>query len=187
MTKIVRLSHLLPERLEVAGQVRSRMCDDEQVAGMKLAWDFIGKELGDSLRSVLDCDLAGILAAGWAKAAELAGFADPGRHPPGERSLVELGGHDFSHELHPVVAITIAPCPCVELKFDFVLTAHIGGVRLSIMDGHIIGGDIGEVWASAQLSYQGTPLHPAAETRKLALPARLSFTPPGIRIPRLMP
>ncbi|MEO5773506.1 MAG: hypothetical protein ABIQ32_05240 [Sphingomicrobium sp.] len=186
MTESIRLSQLIPERLDsVAEQVRAHMCDDKQVAGMKLAWDYIGKELGDSLRSVLDCDLIELIAGGWAKAAELAAFADPDKHPPGERSLVELGAHDFSRKLHPVIAVTIAPCPCVELTFDFALTAQVDGVRLSIRDGHITGGDLGELSASAQLSYQGTPLHPAAESRKIAVPGRFSFAAPGIRIPRL--
>ena len=97
-----------------------------------------------------------------ASSATLAAFADPAKHPPGERSVVELGEHELKRELQPVIAVTIAPCPCIELKFLFALTAHIGGVRLSIVDGHIVGGDLGELWASAQLSYEGTPLHPAA-------------------------
>ncbi|MEO6361482.1 MAG: hypothetical protein ABIO43_13055 [Sphingomicrobium sp.] len=185
MTESIRLSQLVPERLDsVAEQVRARICDNEQVAGMKLAWDYIGKELGESLRSVLDCDLIALIAGGWAKAAELAAFADPDKHPPGERSIVELGEHDFSRELHPVIAVTIAACPCIELTFDFGLTAHVGGVRLSILDGHIIGGDLGELSASAQLSYQGTPLHPPRESTKIAMPGNFSFAAPGIRIPR---
>lgn len=186
MIESIRLAQLIPERLDsVAGQVRERLCSDEQTARMKLAWDYVGQELGDSLRSVLDCDLIELLGGGWAKAAEIAGYADPARHPPGERSVVELSDHDFTRELHPVVAVTIASCPCVELTFDFAVTAHVGGVRLSILDGHIVGADLGELWASAQLSYEGTPLHEAAESRKIAVPGPFTFAKPGIRIPPL--
>lgn len=182
----IRLSSLLPDRLDsLAERVQSRLCDDEQVGGMKLAWDYIGKELGSALKSVLDCDLLEILAGAWAEAAPLAAFADLAMHPAGERSVVELGGHEFSRELHPVVAVTIGSCPCVELNFLLALTAHVGGVRLSIVDGHIVGGNMGELWASAQLSYEGTPLHPPSESRKIAIPGDFRFAAPGVKIPRL--
>ena len=169
----------------MAEQVRTKLCDNEEIGGMKLAWDFIGKELHGALKSVLDCDLLEVLAGAWAQAAPLAAFADPAQHPPGERSVVELGEHDVTRELQPVIAVTVGSCPCVELNFTFTVAAHVSGVRLSIVDGHIVGGDLGELWASAQLSYEGTPLHPPAESTKIAIPGEFSFTPPGINIPRL--
>lgn len=182
----VAVSALLPERLDsVADRVRTRLCDNEEVGSMKLAWDFIGKELHNSLKSALDCDLVEILARAWAQAAAISEFADPEKHPPGERSLVELGEHDVTRELHPVVAVTIGSCPCVELSFLLSLTAHIGGVRLAILDGHIVGGDLGELWASAQLSYEGVPLHPPQESAKVGVPGEFAFAAPGIKIPRL--
>jgi len=180
------LGSLLPARLDsLDEQVKARLCQDEQVGGMKLAWDYIGDELVEALKSVLDCDLLEIFALTWAKAAPLAELADSARHPPGERSLVELGAHDVKRDFHPVIAVTIGSCPCAELQFTLALAAHIGGVRLAVADGHIVSGDLGEVWASVQLSYEGTPLHPAAESHKLALPAEMRFEPPGIPIPRL--
>ena len=186
MADRVPLSALLPQKLDsVAERVRSRLCEDEQARGLKLAWDFVGTQLNDALKSVLDCDLLDILGGVWAQAAPLADFADPDKHPPGERSLVELGAHELTRELNPVIAVTIGPCPCVELAFTFTLTANIGGVRLAIVDGHIVGGDLGELWASGELSYQGVPLHPAQESRRIELPGEFAFAPPGIAIPRL--
>ena len=186
MTDRISLGALIPERLDsVAEQVRTRLCEDEQVGGMKLAWGFIGGELNKALKSVLDCDLLEVLAGAWAQAAPLAAFADPNQHPAGERSVVELGAHEMSRELNPVIAVTVASCPCVELRFTFALTAHVGGVRLSILDGHIVGGDLGELWASGQLSYEGTPLHPVQESARIEVPGEFSFASPGIRIPRL--
>lgn len=182
----VPLSALLPDRLDsMADRVKSKLCEDEQVSGMKLAWGFVGKEIFNALKSVLDGDLLEILAKGWAQAGALADFADPDKHPPGERSVIELGEHDVSRELHPVIAVTIGSCPCVELKFTFTITAMVGGVRLSILDGHIVGGDMGEAWASAQLSYEGVPLHSPSETRKIRIPGEFGFAAPGIQIPRL--
>lgn len=186
MTDRISLGALIPERLDsVAEKVRSRLCEDEQVGGMKLDWGFIGGELNKALKSVLDCDLLEVLAGAWAQAAPIAAFADPNQHPAGERSVVELGEHDLSRELNPVIAVTIASCPCVELRFTFALTAHVGGVRLAIVDGHIVGGDLGELWASGQLSYEGVPLHPAQESARIEVPGEFNFPPPGIKIPGL--
>ena len=82
------LSALLPERLDgVAERVKDQLCEDEKVGGMDLAWDFIGKEIHGALSSVLDGDLIGVLAKGWAEAAALSDYADPAKHPPGERSV----------------------------------------------------------------------------------------------------
>lgn len=182
----VPLSALLPTRLDsLADRVKSRLSEDEQVGGMKLAWGFIGKELEAALKSVLDCDLFEILAKGWAQAEPLAALANPARQPPGERSVVELGKHDLSRELHPVIAVTIGECPCVELKFTLTVTAIVLGVRLAILDRHIVAADPGETWASAQLSYEGTPLHDAPESKKIRIPGEIRFTAPGVEIPQL--
>jgi hypothetical protein len=186
VSKPITLNALLPDKLDsVAEQVRERMCDNEEIGGMKLAWDYIGKELNKALRSALDSDLLDVLGKTWAQFSEIAAFADPDKHPPGERSLVELGEHELKRDLHPVIAVTIGPCPCVELKFLLALSANISVVRLAILDGHIVGGDLGELWATAQLSYEGIPLHAPQESAKVAVPAEFAFDLPGIKIPRI--
>ena len=43
----------------------------------------------------------------------------------------------------------------------------------------------GELWASAQLSYEGTPLHPPQESAKVGVPGEFAFAAPGIQIPRI--
>lgn len=186
MAEGVPLSALLPDRLDSMGKrVQARLSEDQQVRGMKLAWGIVGKEIQAALKSVLDCDLFEVLAKGWAQAAPLAGFVDAAKYPPGERHMVELGKHDLSRELHPVIAVTIGSCPCVELKFTLTVTANISGVRLAILDRHIVTADPGETWASAQLSYEGTPLHDAPESRKIRIPGEIRFASPGIEIPRI--
>jgi hypothetical protein len=152
---------------------------------MSLAWDYVGSQLEGALKSALDCDALELLAKGWANVQLLAEYADPEKHPPGERSVVELGAHDVSREVHPVVAVTIGSCPCVELKFTFAVTGHFGGLKLAILDGHITGTSIGDAWLTAQLSLNGVPLHEPAESRKVPLSGEFAFTPPGIPIPRL--
>ena len=185
MANSIKLNDLLPDNLEsVAGQVRERLCEDESIGGMKLAWDYIGKELNKSLKAALDCDLLDVLGKMWAGLGEIAEFAHPDKHPPGERGVVAIGKHELKRGLHPVIAVTVGPCPCVELKFLFELTASVSGVRLSIQDGYIVGGDLGELWASAQLSFEGIPLHAPRESSKIGLPGEFAFDP-EIKIPRI--
>ena len=176
----LKLSALLPARMDALGaQARGKLCKNGEVGAMKLAWDYIGSELNGALAQALDVDLMEVVAKGWAKADTLAGLAGSA----GDRSVVELVSHEESHALKPVIAVTIGSCPCVELEFGFALTAHFGGVQLTIADGHIIGGRTGQAWASAQLSCEGVPLHDAADSRKVEIPGDFTFEPPGIRIP----
>ncbi len=186
MAETLKLSALLPERLDRMGeQARQKLCETEEIGCMKLAWDYIAGELGAALRSALDCDLVKLMAKGWAEAEILSEFADPDKHPLGTRSVLEIGEHALTRELHPVVAVTIGSLPCVELKFTFAVTAHFSGVKLSVLDAHVTGGCSGEAWASATLSYEGTPLHEPAESRKVPIPGTFAFEAPGVPIPRL--
>ena len=179
----VSLADLLPQRLEsLPDRARATLSRDEQVAGMRLAWGYVGSQLQQALRSMLDIPAMEALAGGWSTAAKLAEFADPARHPPGERSVIELGEHELGREFKPVIAVTIGSCPCLELDFTFAVSAKFGGVKLAIADGHILGGETGDAWASGQLSLHGVPLHKPAESRKVALPEAFEFAAPGVLI-----
>jgi hypothetical protein len=186
MPESVRLSDLLPDRLgEVGEQTRRAICENEEISRMSLAWNYVGSQLEAALRTALDCDALGVLAKGWSGLQQLAEYGDPIKHPAGERSVVELGAHEVSREMHPVIAVTIGSCPCIELKFTFTVSGHFGGVKLTINDGHIVGGALGDSWASGQLSFNGVPLHQAAESSRVALPGEFALAAPGVAIPRL--
>ena len=43
--------------------------------------------------------------------------------------------------------------------------------------------NLGELWASAQLSYESAPLHPAQESARVGVPGEFAFAAPGIKIP----
>jgi hypothetical protein len=183
MADPVSLADLLPDRLEaLAERARATLSEDEQVAGMKLAWGYVGSQLQQALRSTLDIPLMEALARGWAAAAKIADYADPAKHPLGERSVIELGDHELTREFKPVIAVTIGSCPCFELDFTFAVSARFGGLKLAIADAHILGGETGDAWASGQLSLHGVPLHEPVESRKVALPGAVEFAPPGMPI-----
>ncbi|MFL6844596.1 MAG: hypothetical protein ACJ8ER_06910 [Allosphingosinicella sp.] len=170
---------LVPERLEgLAERVKESLSEDPGVKGNKLAWDLIGSEVEGALRSVLDCDLIETLAKAWTTARALQDYADPAKHPAGEASVVHLGEREVERELHPVVAVTIGQCDCMELRFTLTLAAHFSGLALTIRAPCITGGSAGDLKVSAQLSYGKVKLHKPAESRKIALPGRFRFDPP---------
>ena len=187
MEEATKLKDLLPERLDrLSEESRKELCQDENVSGMHLAWDYIGDQLDGELRNVLDLNIFDLLGKAWAGAKRLNEFRDSTKHPPGVRELLKFGDFDFARELHPTIDVTIGSFPCAKLKFTFELTGHFSGLYLGIKDGHITDGRSGEAWASAQLSYADIPLHKEKETKKMILPGQFKFSPPGIEIPSLL-
>ena len=183
MSEALTLGDLLPDRLDsLAERARTRLAENPDVGGMKLAWGYVGGQLQQALKAALDYPVMDALARGWSTAALLAEYGDPTKHPPGERSVIELGGHQVSRELKPVVSVIIGSCPCVELDFTFAVSATFGGVKLAVCNAHIVGGETGDAWATAQLSLHEFPLHEPADSKKLALPGTFECTSPGIPI-----
>jgi hypothetical protein len=180
----LRVGDLLPKRFDgLEDQVKAQLATNAEAGKSKLAWDLIGSEIEGALRSVLDCDLIETLALAWTKARALQDYADPAKHPPGEASVVHLGERKVERELHPVVAVTIGSCECMELRFTLCLTANFSGLALSIKAPYITGGTAGDLKVGAQLKYGEVPLHKPEETRKLELPGRFGFAKP-LEIPR---
>lgn len=186
MADALKLNALLPAKLDgLAERARDKLGENEEVGGMKLAWNYVGNQVRSALSDALDCDLLEQFAKAWASAKLLADYGDPAKHPAGERSVVELGAHDVGHDFNPVVSVKIGKCVPIDLPFTLSVSGSFAGVKLAIKDGHIVGGETGDASASGQLSLNGIPLHEPAESAKIALPGSFSLAPPGVRIPRL--
>ena len=186
MAESIRLSQLLPDRLDsIERPIRERLCQDKEVNGLALAWEVVGGKVQEALKSALDCNVVDILAECWSRAPQVAELLASAGRLSDDSCIIELGEHELSHELNPVVAVRIGSCPCIELNFALTVSARIGGAQLSIVNGHIASGELGEAWAGGQLSYEGIPLHSELESRKLSIGGGFEFTPPGIAIPGL--
>jgi hypothetical protein len=177
------VADLLPVRLSLGPEAEAAMQGAAGGGGARLAWGFIADQAGEALRSLLDCDPIELLAKGWTEAQALRDYADPAKHPPGETSLVPLAEHKFERDLHPTLELAVAGCPPVRLRFTVSLAAHFKGLTLSIRDGHLTGGAVGEAWVSAVVKYGDVPLTGEKESKKLKLPGRFAFAVPGLRIP----
>jgi hypothetical protein len=187
MDEQMKLKDLLPDRFEGLGEESRKECSqDQKVDAMHLAWDYIGSQLEDEIRDLLDLDVFEVLGKAWAGAKHLAEYRDKTKHPPGIRELLKFGDFDFERKLHLIIEVTIGDCPSTKLDFTLKLTGSFSGLYLGIRDAHIIDGRSGKGWASAQLSYADVPLHKEKETKKFTLPGRFKFAEPGIEIPSLL-
>ena len=181
----LRVSDLLPDRLDRMGEeAKRKLCENDEIGCMKLAWDFIASELRRALKEALDCELLEVVAKRWAEAELLVEHSDLEKYPPGKRWALDFCPQELSYEVHPVVSVTVGACPCTDIEFTLAISGHLSGLRLFVEGGHIIGGSVGEGWASAELSYGGVALHGPAETKKRAIPGRFAFAAPGLKIPR---
>jgi hypothetical protein len=179
----MKVADLLPVRLTLGPEAEAAMREAAGGTGAALAWDFVADQAGEALRGLLDCDLVELLARGWIEASALRDYADPAKHPPGETSLVPLAEHKFVRDLHPTLEVAVAGCPTVRLRFTVSLAAHFKGLTLSIRDGHVTGGATGEAWVGAIVKYGEAELIGEKESKKVKLPGRFAFAPPGLRIP----
>lgn len=178
------LRELLPvSRESMEDAMKNALCENPGIRPSRLAWGFIGTEATTALRGVLDCDVFELVARGWCVAKELLEYADPARHPPGERSIVHLGAHSFVKTIHPVLDVTIDAVHCPLLRFTVELAANFRAVALSIADGHVTAAGGGDGDVSAQLKYGDVALlH--KETRRVPFPLRIEFNAPGLPIGR---
>jgi hypothetical protein len=152
-------------------------------AASLIPWDLVGGPAWDALRGLLDRDPVALLGECWAQAETFRAYADPAKYPPDQTIVAHLAEHEFCRDLHPVINVSIAGCPPVELRFTVALEAWFSGVALSIRGGHIRSGRLGDATLSAELKYREISLIPEQKTRKLKLPGRFSFREPGLRIP----
>jgi hypothetical protein len=179
----IKVADLLPARLTLGPEAEAAMRDAAGGGGARLAWDFVADQAGEALRGLLNCDPIELLAKGWIEARALRDYADPAKHPPGEMSLVPLAEHKFVRDLRPTLEVAVAGCPPARLRFTVSLAAHFKGLTLSIRDGHVTGGAVGEAWVSAIVKYGDVALIGEKESKKLKLPGRFAFAAPGLRIP----
>lgn len=177
-----QLRELLPASMETMdATMKQALSENPDIHAGRLAWGFIGSEATSALRSVMDCDVFELVARGWCEARELLDYADPAKHPPGERSLVQLGAHSFVKSVHPVLDVTIGTVKCASLRFTVELAANFRTAALSITDGRITAVSAGDGDVSAQLKYGGEKLL-SKESRKVPFPVRIEFRAPGLLI-----
>ncbi len=182
----VRISDLIPADLERLDETLQRQrASNAELARTnlpKLAAGVLDEKINEGLRGVLDCDVFGLLAQGWAKARELHEFADPAKHPPDEVSTMFLGEHSLSVEVHPTVDVVIGQLAKFQLVFTVELAAAFRMAELTIQAAHIKQIGKCDCELSAVLKYDGVELHKPMKSRKFVLNSAMVFIAPGVPI-----
>lgn len=185
-TSGVRLSDLIPADLDRLDETLQRQrASNAELAKTnlpKLAVGVLDEKVNEALRGVLDCDVFGLLAQGWAKARELHEFADPAKHPPDEVSTMFLGEHALSVELHPTVDVVIGQLAKFALVFTIELEAAFRMAELTLQAAHIKEVGKCDCELSAVLKYDGVELHKPLKARRFTLTGAMVFVAPGVPI-----
>jgi hypothetical protein len=178
-----KLRDLLPANIRGLGTtLRTELDKEHPEEGAALAWDFIASSATEKIGQALDADVFELFARGWSLSRELTEYADPALHPDGERAIVQLGSHELTTSVHPVLSFRVGELALRPLRFTVTLAAHIEPLELEIENGRIQAIGSGECSVSAQLKYGSVELHEPMEARHLKLPARYELAPPGVAI-----
>jgi len=182
----ISVRELLPGSFSRLGQTLQEAASRENGPGERtlpgFAWRIAGSEASSALQTALDTDVFSLLARGWGVARELAKYADRSKYPAAVTTIVYLGKHSVTAEVHPVLIVSIDGIEWPPFRFTLALSANFETVALVIRDAHIIGLDSGDCSVSAQLRYGEVPLPGELQSRHVALPGCLRFKPPGIAI-----
>jgi hypothetical protein len=181
MADQLQVRDLLPGSLQIEQTMKDALSQDHELGAQKLAWNFIGSQASDALKSVLNIDALQVLGSAWCVAKQLHDFTDPSKHPKGERSVVYLGSHKFKKTVYPELEVTIALFKPVKLRFTLDLLADIRSIALGICDGFITSTGGGDGALSAQLKYGDLALN-RPQQKKVQFPGGYTFKAPGLTI-----
>ena len=76
----------------------------------------------------------------------------------------------------------IGPIECRPLRFTVEVKANFDSAALVIQKAAIIGIAAGECFVSAQLKYADLALHDEIKSKRVPIPGRKNFEPPGFAI-----
>ena len=181
-----KVRELLPSKFERIDEViRKKICSDDKVEQPSIpgfVWELVGSKATEAVHDLMDCDAFELLAHAWSTARELHECTDESKHPPGKESLVFLGEHKLSTNVHPILELTIGSFVRERLRFTLELVAKFDVADLVIFNKHIVAIDKGVCSASAQLKYGNEKLHNELKSKRLTLAKPIKLRAPGLAI-----
>ncbi|MFL5542766.1 MAG: hypothetical protein ACJ8J0_27540 [Longimicrobiaceae bacterium] len=124
-------------------------------------------------RAAFETPLAEILAGAWEKRAEIQEFCDPGKHPAGESSVVELLTHTVTWTEEPVVEVIFNQHWTVKIRITLKAEFTLASGALVIKDAKIMKLRTGKIVVTASVAVQGVDL--PSQAVPIELPGELSF------------
>jgi hypothetical protein len=150
------------------------------------AWPAIRDTVGDDLDKALDADLIGLLAGGWSKAAELRGYTDAKKYPPGKTVAMTLAKTSSTISIDPELTLVVGEALRHKLPLTVEFIATLNAAVLTIAGGRITALRLGKVALDAKLKWDKHAVPLGLKQRELDLPGTFKFDP-GVAIPRGAP
>jgi len=171
-----------PMREQLAEVARtSSKLEAKAKAGAVLAptfWKHVGGEMESVALDKLNAlSVAGVLAQGWATAQELHEYADPARHPAGERSVIPLGNKKTKHPYKLQVDLMAAGKKVATLELEITFEFAVQALELGVVDGCIESIALGQLEVSATVECEGKQLKELS-LRKFDVPGEHHFEHP---------
>ncbi|MBS0432023.1 MAG: hypothetical protein JSS21_06415 [Proteobacteria bacterium] len=185
-SSVVEVCKLLPDKFDQFDETLQKEAVVESGQASPsipgFAWKMVASEAQQDMHDALHMDVFSVLARGWCLARELHQYTDKAKYPPDQTSILTLGKHPASVDLHPVLALSVGEIRFRPLRFTLTLTADFNTATLLIRNGCIIGVASGDCDVGAQLKYGAIPLHQPLKSRHVTLPGRRLFDAPGLAI-----
>ena len=168
------------DQLGEAARICSKL-DAKATAGAFLAprfWKHVGGELELlALEKLNALSVVSVLAQGWVSAKELLEYADPARHPPGERNVIPVGNGKTTHPFNVKVELTAAGKPVATLELEITFEFSVEALQLGVVDGAIESVALGQLEVSATVECEKKTLKELS-LRKIDIPGEHHFDRP---------
>jgi len=165
------LDEIARQRMERAPWARDRRAPG-------LALGFAGEQATAALQRALERDVIADFIAAWKIAKEIRTCAEQSALDPGITHVLTLGEHELSTKLRALVRVDIDGFGIFDIPFDLALGAEFHLARLTVRGGALYAVDAVQCDVTAQLSYEGAPIHDKWRSQKVTLGAPLHLDPP---------
>lgn len=142
---------------------------------------FVAEEAAAAVDKALDRDIFELVFKAWAAVRELHEYADPVKHPPGERAVVRWGKCSLQAPQNVDIKLGAAGVRLPVLQLTIDLAAEFDSLALTIQDGAIRKITPGAARASVALKYRKTTLIKPRKTPELTFEHGIEFEE-GLRI-----
>ncbi len=141
-------------------------------------WHHVGGEMEllllDKLNALGAFD---VLSQGWVIARKLLEYADPVRHPPGERNVVGMAQWKWKHSLRLQIDLLVNGIPFPTVELDLVFEFVLDTLSLAVVNGCIESVSLDKAEVSAKVRHGDQTLKEFS-LRRFDLPGEYRFEHP---------
>jgi hypothetical protein len=132
--------------------------------------------IAEELLKALELDIVSHIVQAWSKAEALKGHAHP--KDPTTIARVTLKDHDIKLTLDPELEVTLEGAPVWKLPLTIDVTTTVSAAALTLRAGAIESVEPGRLKFAGKVKWEKESLPLPLKTKELAIPGRLTLSPP---------